>query len=52
MVFEFALGERLHQNTYILILHGNVLKQHNVSLNTISEMGVPDVNMLGPVMEY
>ena len=52
MVFEFSFSHHLHQDVCILILHGNVLQQHNVPLNAISEMVVTDINMLGPVMEY
>ena len=52
MVFKFSLRKLLRQDICILILRGNLLQQHNAPLNTIFEMVVPDVNMLGPVMEY
>ena len=52
MVFEFSPGERLRQNICITIFCGNVLKQHDPSLRTISEMMVPDIYMLGPIMKH
>ena len=45
-------SSQAHSSRYLLILCGNVLQQHNAPLNTISEMVVPDINILGPVMEY
>ena len=52
MVFEFSPGEHLRQNIFILIFHGNVLKQPYSSLHLIFEMMVPDIYVLGPIMKH
>jgi hypothetical protein len=52
MIFEFSPGECLHQNVRILIFHRNVLKQHDISLHTISEIMIPNIYMLRSVMKY
>ena len=52
IIFKFTPGERLRQNSFILIFRRNVLKQHYPSLHTISEMMVPDIYMLGPIMKH
>ena len=52
VAFKFSLRNHLRQDICILISRWNVVQQHNVPMNTISEMVVLDVKMLGPVMEY
>ena len=52
MIFKFTPGERLCQNVCILIFCRNVLKKHDLSLHTISEMMIPDIYMLRSVMKH
>ena len=52
MVFEFAPGECLHQNIYILIFRKNLLKQHDLPLQTISDMMILDINMFRSIMKH
>ena len=52
MVFEFSPSEYLRQIIYILIFHGNLLKEHASAMHAIFEFVVPDVYVVGPIMKH
>jgi hypothetical protein len=48
---KFPLTKGFGQNVYNMLICGNILKLECSLLDPISDEVIPDLNMLGPVME-